>query len=499
MKTTNWLLTAIFIAIASAVPPGNAVMGATPKLKFKRHGDGDGPTYPFSSARALPPISGVIGDDSNPTVALALPNWAIPFRASSLRVSTSDARVLPAANVSAVQIDPGKLAVALVPTGVGFARVLLTLSDQVHTESYRIDYAASAMGRPGGHWHLGASDASTAVAVDGQFMFIGDDESQTLRLYRRDRSGLPVRQFDMNGYLGLTDLHRSGRPKEIDIEASLHVGKRIYWLGSQSHDFLGQPALNRGRIFATDIVGSGMNARLTFAGRYDFLTRDLIRWDADNQHGLGRNHFGVAASLAPGVLSKAESGGGFAIEGLCASPDDPQAALLGFRAPLITPDNRRLALIVPVTNFLTLAVSGAPSGSTRFGSPLIWNLDGRGIRAIKGSGTNYLIVAGPPGHSMTNHASNFRLFTWDGRASSAPVERDADLRGLNPEGIVALPPPPWTPDSAVNLVSDNGLAIYYGDKVPAKNLHTSAFKKSRSDWVKLGAVLPRVTPSPGPQ
>lgn len=149
----------------------------------------------------------------------------------------------------------------------------------------------------------------------------------------------------MNAYLGLTDLHRTGRPKEIDIEASLKVGACIHWLGSQSHDYLGQLALNRGRIFAADLAGSGMHARLIFAGRYDFLTHDLIRWDADNQHGSGRNHFGLAASLAPGVLSKAMTWEGFAIEGLCASPDDPEVALMGFRALLVMPNDRRLALI----------------------------------------------------------------------------------------------------------------------------------------------------------
>lgn len=122
-----------------------------------------------------------------------LPGWAIPFRASILHVATSDARVVPAANVTAVPTKPGTVALSIVPAGIGFARLLLTLSDAMHVESYRVDYAASVMGRPRGRWHLGASDASTAFVVDDRFMFVGDDESQTLRLYRRERSGMPVR------------------------------------------------------------------------------------------------------------------------------------------------------------------------------------------------------------------------------------------------------------------------------------------------------------------
>ena len=489
MKTANKLLLGIFLLVSLTAPRDARAADTTLKFKAKTTINKVEPTYPYSDARPLPPISGVIGDDSNPTVAVTLPPWAIPFRTSMLQVTTSDERVVPAANVTAMLVDPAQIALAIIPVGVGYARLLITLSDGTHAEPFRLDYAASAMGRPGGHWHLGASDGSTAFAVDDKFMFIGDDEAQTLRLYRRDRSGLPIAQFDLNRYLALTDLHRNGKPKEIDIEASLRVGARVYWLGSQSHDYAGQSAVNRGRIFATDLVGSGANTRLVFAGRYDYLTQDLIRWDTANEHGRGRNCFGLAASLAPGVLSKAESGEGFAIEGLCASPDDPQAALVAFRAPLVLPEDRRLALVVPITNFLNLAVSQSAPGSARFGPPFEWNLGGRGIRAIDGTGTNYLIVAGPPSHTMTNRASAFRLFTWNGRPDSPPVERGADLTGLHPEGIVELPPLPWINDSAVQLVSDNGLTKYYGDGVSAKNLHTPAFKKCRSDWVKLGPAI----------
>ena len=51
-----------------------------------------------------------------------------------------------------------------------------------------------------------------------------------------------------------------------------------------------------------------------------------------------------------------------------------------------------------------------------------------------------------------------------------------------------LPPPPWTTNSQIQLVSDNGLTVYYGDGIPAKSLRVANFKKCRSDVVRLGTV-----------
>jgi hypothetical protein len=40
-------------------------------------------------------------------------------------------------------------------------------------------------------------------------------------------------------------------------------------------------------------------------------------------------------------------------------------------------------------------------------------------------------------------------------------------------------------------LSDNGTTIYYGDGVEAKHLPVKEFKKSRTDWVTLGEVVPQ--------
>jgi len=59
---------------------------------------------------------------------------------------------------------------------------------------------------------------------------------------------------------------------------------------------------------------------------------------------------------------------------------------------------------------------------------------------------------------------------------------------MNPEGIVELPIAPWTAASQVQLISDNGTTIFYGDGIEAKHLAIPSFKKFRSDWVSFGAV-----------
>jgi hypothetical protein len=169
------------------------------------------------------------------------------------------------------------------------------------------------------------------------------------------------------------------------------------------------------------------------------------------------------------------------------APGSTKTAYIGFRAPLVPPSDRAFALVVPVTNFTSLAAHGGGLGSARFGPPIQLNLGGRGIRSIEGSGTNYLIVAGPAGSG--SNTVGFRLFTWSGKPADPPRERSADLSGMNPEGIVSLPPGEWTPETPIQLVSDNGTMVYYDDEVQAKHLPFNEFKKFRLDTVALGSIV----------
>jgi hypothetical protein len=339
------------------------------------------------------------------------------------------------------------------------------------------------MGRPGGRFHTGASDGSTALAIDSDLMLVGDDENQTIRLYHRDASGLPVSLMDFQPALELDALESP----EVDLEASTRVRNRIFWLGSQSNNNLGQSRPNRSRMFAADLSGTGAASTLTYVGRYDHLKEDLLNWDANNLHGKGSNYYGLAASSADGVDPKTPAG--FNIEGLTMAPGSSNIAYLGFRAPLVPPSQRTAALIVTVTNFDALAVSGGPPGTARFGPPIELNLRCRGVRSMEAITNGVLISAGSPGKNTGLSPNDFRLFTWTGNAADSPQERAADLTGMNPEGIVEVPAPPWNANTQVQLISDDGTTDFYNDGTEAKHLPYSNFKKFRSDWVALGDVV----------
>jgi hypothetical protein len=448
------------------------------------------------SISPLGPFSGVIGDPTNPALAFTVNDAETDPAMLTVTARSSNSAVVPNARLTLTNAGSGNWRLSLDPVGVGYATITITVSDDDETGTLSFPYAASTPSRTNTSQraHTGASDGSAAIALDADLMLVGDDENQTLRLYRRNQSGGPLRGFDFNPFLGLTDLYDNGVPKEVDIEAATRVGNRLYWIGGHSHGSLAQGAneavrTNRARLFATDLSGTGTNATLTFVGRYDFLKVDLINWDARNEHGQGSNYYGLAASAAVGVDSKAPDGSGFNIEGLCMAPGSSNVAYLGFRAPFIPPTNRLKALIVPVTNFDAVAISTGPPGTARFGPPLELDLDGRGIRSIEGGPNGYLIVAGPPDVATEIPPKDFRLFTWTGNPGDQPQQRAADLSGMIPEAIVELPPGPWTTNTPVQLLSDNGITVYYGDGLAAKQLPYPAFKKFRTDWVTLGPVV----------
>ena len=220
---------------------------------------------------------------------------------------------------------------------------------------------------------------------------------------------------------------------------------------------------------------------------------DLIDWDSNGRHGKGANYYGLGASSAEGVDPKDRSGAGFNIEGLAMAPgvNNTSNLYVAFRAPLVPPTNRVNALIVPVLNFGKLTTKRSGRGTAQFGAPIELNLGGRAIRSIEGyQGTNYLIVAGPPGAPDSEGnlppPGNFKLFTWTGNPTNQPVEHTADLSRLNAEGIVEVYPGPWTATNIFQIVSDNGTNRYYGDDIEAKFLEVREFKKFRVDNIALG-------------
>lgn len=443
------------------------------------------PGLPNSFAVQLPllgALSGVIGDSSNPIIEFNVAaNGADPAQII-VTASSSNPGVVPDSNLIVVAGPGGQRTLHLAPVGVGYATITVSATAGNALGQIAFKYAASAMGRPGGHWHTGTSDGSTAIALDADYMLVGDNENNVIRLYDRRRSGPPIREFDFQSALGLTPEEHG----EVNIEGSTHSGSRIYFIGAHSNSNSAQTRTNRNRLFAVDLSGQGTNSTLSFVGRYDFLKPDLIQWDSTNSHGKGTNYYGFAASAADNVNPKAADG--FNIEGLAMAPGSTNTVWIGFRAPIVPATNRTYALIVPVLNFATLATGGFSEGSAVFGAPIELDLYGRGFRSIEGNTNGYWISGGSPG-DIGHYPNDFRLYAWTGNPSDQPQQWAADLSGLQPEGIAEIPALPWTVTTQVQLISDNGTLVLYNDGIQNKHLPVPAFKKFRSDWVALGVPV----------
>ncbi len=463
---------------------GTGIASATPTIS-------ENTASPFISlpANGGGNLSGVVNDATDPGrtlgVDLTIADTDTPTASLTVTAASNNQTVVPNANLNLSGANASRN-LKITPAATGYATITVTVSDGGSSAVYTINYAASVPSNQTAatRWHTGKSDASTAIAVDADYMFVGDDEDQGLRLYSRNNSGLPLAVFDFTANLGLTDPN-SMTPREVDIEASAQSGNRIYWLGSHSNSSSGGNRPKRSRLFATDLSGAGAGATLTYVGRYDNLKTDLINWDANNQHGLGANYFGLAASAATGVIPEAADGSGFNIEGLTFAPDEA-TAYIAFRAPIVPAANRTKALIVPVLNFTALVAGNPTAAQAIFGAPIQLDLGGLGIREIKKNSSNeYLIVAG-----SASSAGVFRIYSWTGNPANAPVQRATDLSGMNPEAIVEVPSgiSSFAPNASlpVQFLSDNGDDVYYGDGIIAKELPNNEFKKFRSDVRVVG-------------
>lgn len=448
-------------------------------------GDGEDPLPPAPHVDGLPAAySGVVGDATDVAattgITFTVGDDATAACDISVSASSDNPAVVSAADLALGACDDGRYSLRVTPRAAGFANLSIEAVNATQGRSTQtLRFAAStawvAPASLGTIWPSGTSDGSTAQALDEDSYIDGADESQVLRVYSRQRSGEPLAGFDVRAAL---ELPEADPTREVDIEASAKVGNRIYWAASHTNSSSGALRPNRWRIFATDVTGAGASTHLAFVGYYGHLRDDLIAWDQANG-----DRFGFAASAAVGIEPKRIDG--FNIEGLSFSPDG-SVAWLAFRAPLLPVSARGKALLVPVTNFAALASGalGHAAGQAQFGEPILLDLGHRGFREIQCNASGCLIVAG-----AVDGTPNGRLFTWSGDPADAPVERDANLSGLNIEGVVALPAGALGDDSLLELVSDNGTTDYYGTGQESKDLAYDAWKKFRVDRVRLGSGI----------
>jgi hypothetical protein len=281
--------------------------------------------------------------------------------------------------------------------------------------------------------YSGPCDASAAVALDADHFVVGNDEHNTLYIYRRG-------QTQAIGSLNLSKFLGSGADNEFDIEGAAAVGQRFYWITSHGRSAKGKSSPDRHRFFATEVLPGNPPTLKPVGVSYTRLLHDM-----EDSSTLKRYKLGAAARLA------AEADGGFNIEGLAATPEG--TLLIGLRNPL--PHQR--ALIIPLEN-PSEVISGRPA---RFGTPIELDLGRRGIRSIDLVGSSYLIVSGP-----TADSGSFVLYRWSGRPDDAatPVA-GIDLIDLRPEALFAIPQ-----TGQVQLLSDDGGVMIGGvecKKLPA--------------------------------
>lgn len=395
-----------------------------------------------------------------------------PIDQLTILAITTDPNVINRLNLSPVdaangiyQLDIGE------PHGYsGVAEVILRIMDASgNSTETSIQYGVADLAITDvTHYHQGTAQASAGVALDDTTMIVANDSDQRLSIYLRNQSSAPLATFDITDNLELSK-DKDGSVQSVNIESAAKVGNRQYWLGSHSNDSRGNPAPNTYRLFATEVAGQGANAQLSFIGHYDDLFDDLDQWgDAYNyrfQRTINRG-------------TRPINDNGFKIEGFTIAPDG-QTAYIGMRTPLVPPDERNRALIVPIENFTAWFNNGNPSNAPTLGEPILLDLGGSGIRGLECNANGCAIVAG----SIDTRA-DFSLYTWDGNRDSAPALRNVILDGLRPESVLLSNGNTFASGATVQLISDSDEIDWYRSGYRGDNLALN-LQLFRSDVITL--------------
>jgi hypothetical protein len=84
--------------------------------------------------------------------------------------------------------------------------------------------------------YTGMCDGSAGTAITPDLFVVANDDSQTLRVYRRGKPE-PLKEFDkdLNPFLGTDDIN----DQEADIEAAARVNNRVYWITGRVPELCG--------------------------------------------------------------------------------------------------------------------------------------------------------------------------------------------------------------------------------------------------------------------
>ncbi|MGW5104290.1 DUF3616 domain-containing protein [Streptomyces sp. NPDC004100] len=414
-------------------------------------------------------LSGAVGASGDPVVTATVAQSGAS--ASDLTVAASKTSRSSVAGTGDVQVTGagGTRTVAVTAHAQGYTDLTLKVTGLGgKTATATLHYAASpaVQHSADARYLTGASDASAAVDAGNGYLLVANDEDNTLRLYDGSSSGAPVRSWDLSSALGAD--------KEVDIEGGTRIGNTVYWTGSLGNNKDGAYKPARNTVFTTTLSGSGAATSVTFGTAGHRLRDDLVAWDQANG-----DRYGFAAATADGQTPKQVDG--LNVEGLEFAPGSTTTAYLGFRAPLVPPQEGGKALLVPVTN-MDQVVRGTKA---TFGTPVELDLGGLSVRDLRlGDQGQYLILAGS--WAAEDNSAPYALYTWDGVAGHQPVKAldlpTADAGGW--ESIVTTPDLS-VPGGRVQLITDDGSADLYGDGTEAKDLSHPEWQKSRTTWFTL--------------
>jgi hypothetical protein len=331
----------------------------------------------------------------------------------------------------------------------------------------------------------GMSDASAGVSLGPDKFIAADDEENILKVYKIQNGSKPVFNLDMSRFLETLPDY-----PEADIEAAAKIGSRIYWITSHGRNRDGRPRPNRHRFFATEIVTDSNGSGIRPVGKpYKNLTSDLVRTKSDVQADLVKASGSGFELKGKDYARLAPKNEGLNIEGLCASPDG-NTLYIGFRNPLHrSRDGKEYAIIIPLKNPAAVVDKGQ---QPVFGSPLLWDLDGRGVRDMAYSPFHKacFIIAGP-----SDEKAKFALYRWSGQEDKQPVlvrKIETGLVRFTPEAILVFD----NSDKLLLLSDDGALEVEVSNPAESKepliddrwsfnkSLANPGRKTFRAAWIK---------------